>query len=199
MFALTIDQRGSRQGGDDVPALLEALALVTTVRGFERTVGDEVQGLVGDPAEAVDVVVSVAATQRWWIGLGVGEVDEPVPTSVRAARGPALFAARVAVERAGAETAGVALAAGDGRDPHEVRDAETVLQQLARLVADRSSEGHAAIEAARRHGTQRAAAEELGITPQAMSLRLRAARREDEDRLRDVAVRLLVRADSGLD
>ena len=46
-----------------------------------------------------------------------------------------------------------------------------------------------------RHATQRAAAQELGITPQAMSARLQVARRDDEQRLRHLAVRLLVRAD----
>ena len=48
MFALTIDQHRSRRGEDLVPGLLGALAAVPTVLPFERTVGDEVQGLHGD-------------------------------------------------------------------------------------------------------------------------------------------------------
>lgn len=195
MFALTIDQRGSRDGSDDVPALLDRLAAHATVRAFERTVGDEVQGLVAEPSTVVDVVVDVARTGRWWIGVGVGVVDDPLPPSVRAGRGPALFAAREAVERADRATAGVALAAGAGRDPEAAVDAETVLQVLARLVGDRSEEGHLAVDATRRLGTQRAAAAELGITPQALSARLQVARRHDEDRLRALGERLLARAD----
>ncbi|KQP81994.1 hypothetical protein [Aeromicrobium sp. Leaf291] len=195
MFALTIDQRGSRRSRDGVPELLDALAHVETVRAFERTVGDEVQGLVAAPAVAVEVVTQVAGTGRWWIGVGVGDVDVPTPTSVRAARGPALLAARVAVERAARCTAGVALEAGEGRDPQDALDAETVLQVLGRLVADRSPDGQEAVDVVRRHDTQRAAAEQLGITPQAMSARLQVARRDDEDRLRAVAVRLLARCD----
>ena len=46
MFALTIDQHRSRTGEDLVPALLDGLAPVPTVLPFERTVGDEVQGLL---------------------------------------------------------------------------------------------------------------------------------------------------------
>jgi hypothetical protein len=169
MFALTLDQRRSRQAADAVPDLLRALDATPTVRGFERTVGDEVQALVDDPVAAVDVVVLVARTQRWWIGIGVGDVETPVPTSVRAARGPALYAARTAVERAARCPAGVALDVGTGRDEE--------------------------VDVLERHATQRAAAQELGITPQAMSARLQVARRDDEQRLRHLAARLLVRAD----
>lgn len=196
MFALTIDQRGSRLSDDGVPELLDLLAGTETVRAFERTVGDEVQGLVAAPDVAVEVVTKVARTGRWWIGVGVGEVESPTPSSVRAARGPALFAARVAVERAARCTAGVALEAGEGRDPRDAVDAETVLQVLGRVVADRSAEGQEAVDLVRRLDTQRAAAEQVGITPQAMSARLQAAHRDDEDRLRALAVRLLARADA---
>jgi hypothetical protein len=195
MFALTVDQRGSRRSSDAVPDLLDRLGATPVVRGFERTVGDEVQALLDDADATVDVVVRVARTQAWWIGLGIGDVDTPVPASVRAARGPALFAARTAVERAHRSGAGVAVEAGEGRDADEAHDVETVLQVLGRLVADRSDDGQEAVEALRRHPTQRAAAEELAITPQAMSARLKVARPDDEDRLRALAVRLLARAD----
>ncbi len=195
MFALTLDQRRSRQAADAVPGLLRTVAGTPTVRGFERTVGDEVQALVDDPVCAVDVVVLVARTQRWWIGVGVGDVERPLPTSVRAARGPALYAARTAVERASRCTAGVALDVGVGRDESAGVDAETTLQVLARLVADRSEDGQQAVDVLERHATQRTAAQELGITPQAMSARLQVARRDDEQRLRHLAARLLARAD----
>ncbi|MCO7239550.1 hypothetical protein, partial [Aeromicrobium sp. CnD17-E] len=138
MFALTLDQRRSRQAADAVPDLLRMVDATPTVRGFERTVGDEVQALVDDPVVAVDVVALVARTQRWWVGVGVGDVETPLPTSVRAARGPALYAARTAVERAARCPAGVALDVGAGREEEAGVDAETVLQVLARLVADRS-------------------------------------------------------------
>jgi hypothetical protein len=195
MFAVTIDQRGSRRADDGVPELLEVLAPADTVRDFERTVGDEVQALLTSPEAVADVVALVARGQGWWIGVGVGDVDRPVPASVRAARGPALFAARTAVERADRCTAGVAVDAGQGRSPEDALDAETALQTLARLVADRSVEGHEAVDVARRHRTQRAAAQSLGISPQALSARLQVARRDDEERLRSLAVRLLARAD----
>lgn len=199
MFALTIDQRGSRRDDDGVPALLDALGDVPALRPFERTVGDEVQALVDEPAHVVEVVARTAQGQGWWIGVGIGGVDEPLATSVRACRGPALFAARDAVERADRATAGVAVSAGADRDAATATDVETVLQSLARLVADRSAEGQQAVDAAAAHRTQREAADALGISPQAMSARLQVARVGDEARLRALAVRLLARADDPAD
>ena len=58
-------------------------------------------------------VVAHAGLQRRTIG--VGDVETPLPTSVRAARGPALYAARTAVERAARCPAGVALEWGAPR------------------------------------------------------------------------------------
>ncbi|MBB1048760.1 hypothetical protein G6028_13395, partial [Dietzia cercidiphylli] len=50
MYVVTIDQRGSRVADDLVPGLLEALAVIPCAAAFERTAGDEVQGLLTDPA-----------------------------------------------------------------------------------------------------------------------------------------------------
>ena len=57
MFVLTIDQRHSRTETDRVPVLLDILREVCAtsppLAGFERTVGDEIQGLFGDAAGVV--------------------------------------------------------------------------------------------------------------------------------------------------
>ena len=62
MFAVTIDQRSSRSAGDRVPELLESLAEACAdnppIAGFDRTVGDEVEGLFDD---ADGVVAAVRA------------------------------------------------------------------------------------------------------------------------------------------
>ena len=55
-FVLTVDQRGSRRSADRVPEALSALSGVPTVLRFERTAGDEFQGVLDDPAVVVDVV-----------------------------------------------------------------------------------------------------------------------------------------------
>mgnify|MGYP003288892853 CR=1 FL=1 len=56
-----------------MPELLDALAgIADPVRPFERTAGDEVQGLVEDPGQVSDLIVHALRERRWWIGIGVG-------------------------------------------------------------------------------------------------------------------------------
>ncbi|AWB94161.1 hypothetical protein C3E78_11995 [Aeromicrobium chenweiae] len=182
---MTIDQRRSRENADGVPGLLAALREHVLVREFERTAGDEVQGLSDDPAVVVDVVCSVVATQDWWVGVGVGAVDEPIPRSVRASRGPALIAARAAVERSSSTAVGLAVE-GEG-----TRHAETALHALARVITDRTEGGAEAVAAMAPGRTQKDVARQLGISPQALSRRLQVARWPEEQRLRDLATHLL--------
>ena len=193
MFALTIDQRSSRRTADAVPGLVAVLNEHDLVRPFERTAGDEVQGLTDRADLVVEILVEVARRQAWWAGVGVGAVEDDLPASVRASRGPALVAARDAVERAKHSTAGVAVAAGEGVDVAAVEDVETAAQVLGFLVGSRSSEGHEAVVVMTDGVTQSEAARRLGISPQAMSRRLQVARWEDERRLRRLTQRLLER------
>lgn len=188
MFAITIDQRRSRERPDAVPELLEALDEYPLVRRFERTAGDEVQGLTDQAKIAVEVALNAAADGDWWVGVGIGDVESPIPSSVRESRGPALIRARAAVERAHRSSFGVAVE-GEGAE-----HAETALQALAGLVRDRSSEGREAVAAIRQSASQKEAAELLGISPQAMSRRLQVARWVDEDRMRELAVHLMAEA-----
>ena len=96
---LTIDQRGSSRDAatDRVPATLVALADVALLRPFERTAGDEFQGVLDDPAALATVVERLLREESWNIGIGIGEVEEPLPESTRAGRGPAYLHAREAV------------------------------------------------------------------------------------------------------
>lgn len=97
---MTIDQRGSRDRTDEVPGLLDILASVETQRGFERTIGDEVQGVL-DSAEQVTLAVRLLAAQTGWhIGIGIGPVETPLPASTAEGRGEAFYAARRGVEAA---------------------------------------------------------------------------------------------------
>lgn len=123
MYVITADQRASRKSGDAVPQALERLG--STVEGsawglyrpFERTAGDEIQGALTDAASALRVVLWLLRTDRWHVGLGIGPVEEPVPTSVRSARGPAFHAARAAVEAARRVDHHVAVRAATGSPP----------------------------------------------------------------------------------
>ena len=103
MFVLTIDQRHSRTETDRVPVLLDILREVCAtsppLAGFERTVGDEIQGLFGDAAGAVTAVRAVVREGGWHLGIGIGPI-EGVPATVREGRGSAFVSAREAVDAA---------------------------------------------------------------------------------------------------
>ena len=193
---LTIDQRGSRRGLDRVPELLSALADVAVVRGFERTVGDEVQGVLDDADVAVDTVLRVLRDGGWSVGVGVGPVDHPLPESPREGAGAAFVLARDAVEAAKSRQRPVPIAVR-GADAQAAADADAVLVLLGALLARRSDAGWAAVDALRASGGasgQDAVAHTLGVSQQAVSKRLRTALWAEEVAARPAAARLLTRA-----
>ncbi|WP_454855896.1 hypothetical protein [Promicromonospora soli] len=119
MIVLTIDQRGSTYAADRVPEILAELAHLTRDRAglvvpFERTVGDEVQGILeagrAGAELAVDLALHLLRDQGWSIGIGVGQVDGPLPAVSREARGFAFYRARDAVERAKTRSKGTSVA-----------------------------------------------------------------------------------------
>lgn len=200
MFVLTADQRGSRTGSDLVGAALALLARTVPdpLRPFERTAGDELQGVPADAAQALAAVQALASDGRWSVGLGVGPVELPLPGSTRAGRGPAFTAAREAVEAAKSRQHHVALVAGGLPVPaaRTVADADAVLT-LAMVVALRwSDEAREAIDLVRAGATQTQAAKHLGITRQAVGQRLGAALWRPHSDAVAVVARLLEQADA---
>ncbi|QCQ91021.1 hypothetical protein [Rhodococcus sp. SGAir0479] len=192
MYVLTVDQRGSRRDIDRVAPLLKDLASAPLLRPFERTAGDEVQAVTADPDTVVDLALDLVRRAHWSIGVGIGTVEEPLPAQTRAGRGPAFEAARDAVERAKKAPAAIAVEAAD---PLAAADADAALTLLALLVSRRSTQGHAAVALAQRGLTQAESAAELGISKQAVSQRLIAAGWHAELAGRQLAARLLERAD----
>jgi len=190
-FVLTVDQRGSRRSPDRVPGVLSALAGVPTLLRFERTAGDEFQGVLDDAAVVVDVVRRLVRDGGWSVGVGAGSVHTPLPGSTRAAAGPAFIAARSAVEAAKRRPVRVAVR-GSATEP--AADAQAVLTALAALAERRSDQAWEAIELVEAGRTQAEAAAELGITRQAVGQRLAAGLREVERDLQPAATRLLARA-----
>jgi hypothetical protein len=190
-FVLTVDQRGSRRSGDRVPGVLAALSGVPTVLRFERTAGDEFQGVLDDPAAVVDVVRRLVRDGGWSIGVGAGPVQTPLPGSTRAGAGPAFIAARSAVEAAKRRPFRIAVR-GVAAEP--AADAQAVLTALAALVERRSDQAWEAIALVESGRTQAQAAAELGVTRQAVGQRLSAGLWEVERDLRPTAARLLARA-----
>ncbi len=189
---LTVDRRGSRRGPDRVAGVLGRLGDgVPTVLSFERTAGDEFQGVLADPAVVVDVVLRLVREGGWSIGVGAGPVQTPLPDSTRAGAGPAHLYARRAVDAA--RQRGVRLAVR-GAVPPDAGDAQAVLSVLAVVVQRRSAPAWEAIELVGAGRTQSAAAAALGVSRQAVGQRLAAGLWELERDLRPTAARLLARA-----
>ena len=191
-FVLTVDQRGSRSGDDRVPDVLRRLnSGVPTVLRFERTAGDEVQGVLADPAAVVDAVVRLVRLGGWSIGVGAGPVQSPLPDSTRAGAGPAFLYARRAVEAAKGRPVRLAVR---GVASTDAGDAPAVLTALAVLVGRRSEQAWEAIALVESGRTQAQAAAELGISRQAVGQRLAAGLWDLVRELRPAAGRLLARA-----
>lgn len=196
MFVMTVDQKSSQTTGDAVPALLERVADWQTGREdpfvlpMVRTVGDEVQAVLADAADVVDLALLLQRLGTWSVGIGAGAVIEPLADTAAASAGPAFVHAREAVERARGRAVSAPLAVV-GADDTAADDAEGLLQLLAVIVRRRSAEGWQVIDLMGTASTQRQAAEELGISPQAVSQRLAAATWQEEQRLHPLAARLL--------
>ena len=191
-YVVTVDQRSSRRTRDRVGDLLPRLQRrVPTVLPFERTAGDEFQGLLDDAAAVVDLVLLLVREGIWSIGVGAGPVQAPLPASTRAATGPAFLAARRAVDAAKQRASHVAVR---GAVPAEATDAQAVLGALALLVDRRSEAAWEAIGHVSAGRTQAQAAAALGISRQAVGQRLAAAHWDLEQELRPTAARLLARA-----
>lgn len=202
MFVLTIDQRGSRTHGDRVPALLALLSDVDAVLAFERSVGDEIQGVLADPVVVVETVARVLRERDWYIGIGIGAVDLPLPESSREASGNAFVAAREAVESAKKTGDRVPLCV---RTPVSAATqwaaaAEGVLVLLGDVVRKRSDAEWRVIDAldAAPGVAQKQIAQQLQISPQAVSKSVFRSGRQEELAGRRAAELLLGEALRGL-
>jgi hypothetical protein len=183
MYVVTIDQRRSRSSADRVPALIDALADIPTAAAFERTAGDEVQGLLDDP-DAVRSALLVALREGdWHCGVGAGEVDD----AVDAAKGlPGSVAIRVPGDSGSRDDRGSATA--------WAADCEAVWALVAPLVLGRTEAQWRVVDAVDRSPTQVAAAEELGITPASVTGALRLSNIREERAAYPVLDRLLAGA-----
>ncbi len=184
MYVITADQVDSRREADRVPEALTLLAEIRPSRAqpFERTAGDEIQGVTSDPADVLAVLGSLIRAERWRVGIGIGPVDLPLPASPRAGRGPAFIAARVAVREAHPSPGQLAVRAGSPPELHpsvrEVRErhtryAESALLLYARLLRARTPEGWEVTDLLAAGSTQKEAATRLGISASAVSQRVR--------------------------
>jgi len=226
MYVMTIDQRGSTGDIDRVPGLLKGLSALSTAGRFERSVGDEVQGVVERADEVVEIALHALRSGRWYVGIGVGEVDLPLPASPREGSGPAFVAARAAVDRAKGAAAHVPLAVVAGRDRRRAHaanaaadgangsqgaracaNAEAVLRLIGRLVQDRTAAQWKVVDVLRSvrhdthgtHGSQKIAAQKLGITEQSVSRAVLRSGWQEEWAARPAAALLLTLAHDSIE
>lgn len=185
---LTVDQRGSTKHAatDRVPDTLTGLADldgVALLRPFERTVGDEFQGVLDDPASLATVLERLLREDAWNIGIGVGEVEAPLPASTRAGRGPAFVHARAAVTAAKSSLWHLRV---EGDQPG-VRRLETCLLLWAAVLDRRTDRGWEVADLVDTGARYDEVAKRLGITQSAVSQRAQAAGIVEGLRARELA------------
>ncbi len=168
---LTVDQHGSQTQPDQVPAALGELAAVPVRLAFQRTAGDEFQGVLDDPAALPAALEHLIRTAVWSIGIGIGEIETPLPDQARAGRGPAYVAAREAVTAAKSSPWRIrAKGPGDA-----VRALESAVWLWAALLARRTERGWEVADLVDQGLTYEETASRLGITQSAVSQRAAAA------------------------
>lgn len=196
MYVLTLDQRLSRRREDRVNALMETLNVRGkrggVLRRFERTAGDEAQGVVSEPEALRDIVLDLVREDAWHIGVGIGAVDQPLPRSTRAGSGPAFVLARQAVDRAKNAPHHLSVV---GADDYRASHGEAALWLLAAIVARRSDRGWEVADMLAEGMTRGEIAEALGISASAVSQRVQVAGVVEEQRGRDLVAALLAQAD----
>lgn len=188
MFVLTIDQRDSSRSEDRVDLALHRLRTVSTRLPFERTAGDEFQGVLEDAAVVVDIVMDLVRDGHWHIGIGAGPVNLPLPTSTRAANGPAFESARKAVEKAKRLPAHLAVR---GAVDEAAAHTEAVLALMGSIIEKRSEAAWEAIDLVSSGSSFTEAADKLGVSRQAISQRLSVAQWQQEQAARPAAAALL--------
>jgi hypothetical protein len=201
MFVLTVDQVDSRNEDDRVASILAEMPELLGDRLVlppERSAGDEFQMLTADAGAALEAVLALTRSGHWSVGLGVGPVRHPLPASVREATGPAFVAARSAVEAAKRAPHRFSLAAAEGRGLLDAEGVRALLELVLAIRARRSEEGWEVVGLVRGGGTQAAAAGQLGISPQAVSLRLAAAQWRLEEAALPALALLLEDLDRGV-
>jgi hypothetical protein len=171
VIVLTIDQRSSRRSPDLVPEALAALAPLPVLRPFERTVGDELQGVLAEPERLVEVLEPLLRHQEWNVGVGIGPVEEPLPAHARAGRGAAYLHAREAVTAAKTSPWHLRVVADDDRGRH----LESALWLWAAVLGRRTAKGWEVADLLEHDLTYDETARKLGITQSAVSQRARAA------------------------
>ena len=185
-LCLTADVIGSRAGADGAPVqdrVRDALAranrgfAAALVVPFSITVGDEFQGLLRDPARALEAELFLRlalAPLSIRCGLGVGGVAGPIARRTAEMDGPCFHRSRAALEEARGRKAPLTwLRSGDGRTDAA---ANACFLLLAALHGRWSPKQVEALGVFLEAGSQTAAARVLGLSQPSLRKRLQSAR-----------------------
>ncbi|GAA1512587.1 hypothetical protein BJ978_002303 [Agromyces terreus] len=185
MYVITADQVSSRHQPDRAATLIETLtsrhghALVLPA---DQTAGDEVQLITASAPTALAIVLDATRDGSWSVGLGIGEVRTPLPEAARKASGTAFIAAREAVQAAKRADGRFALRAasdvqddGGRREGLDADGVEALVRLLVLLRERRTDLGWEVVDLADAGHLQKDIAAVLGVSPAAVSARLKSA------------------------
>lgn len=165
-----------------------ALSTLNGVGEFELLGVEDICAIVDTPTAVCDLAMALLADGDWAIGIGVIPGDSAEESQVKKTAGSALKGA----SRAGQVYAKVGVR---GR-ASQASDIAATFALLGFVLHKRTVEGREATSLVRSGLNQNEAAEELGISKQAMSQRLQAAGWSAEMQGWQLAVNLLDRADT---
>lgn len=173
MFVLTFI---ARLASSDVSALAQRLEQLEPTVGFAQTYHDELQGAFDTAQDALAAALLGARHGEFWVGIGVGPLTLPRFAAALGAvattdcEGAALNASRAAVELAqtGAPPRGICL---NTRDREKAEQVTGLLRLLYRVTAARTDAEWRVLDLLIPgvRGQQKAVAQALGITSQAVS------------------------------
>lgn len=181
MFVISADQIGSRTRPDLVGGARE---LINREFGeklalpADRNAGDEIQVLTQHADTVLEIALHLRRSGQWSVGLGIGDVRQPLPAETREAAGPAFNAARLAVTDAKKRATRFAVRTDTSPAVDSwpsAWDAQNLIDLLLELRRRRSEHGWEMFDQLKISGTQAAAATTLGISAAAASSRSLAA------------------------
>ncbi|QGU07436.1 hypothetical protein COCCU_07515 [Corynebacterium occultum] len=193
MLAVHARYRGKAvRRADLVKRSAEALSTLKGVGKFEVLGVEDICAVIDSAQPACDVVMALLSDGEWAVGLGIDPSldsgDESAPERVRKIASSALGPVGRSV-RAGSVKVKV-LNSSQVSDTSAF-DIAATFQLLGQVLSKRSLEGREATSLMRRGLNQNEAAEELGISKQAMSQRLQAAGWQAENSGWRLAVHLI--------
>ncbi|RKQ33679.1 hypothetical protein [Kocuria tytonis] len=199
MFVLTLTQRAadaSRPDPDTDREVCRRLSALSTRAPFQPSGPGIVRGLTEDPQAAVDAAMTGLRDSTYAVGIGVGDVfltrvDQPDGRVAVTAEGPGMgFGHDAAQHLRSTDRVAVRVSAAD---PGAAAQAEAVLRLVGHIVSARSAAEWRVLDlmVPGTRGQQKAVAQQLGITPQAVSKAVVRSLWNEEWQARPAAATLL--------